>query len=50
MTELRVVTCPHCPEAFHDSERYSAEDYLSDHITDAHQDVLRNVHEGAYSA
>ena len=46
MTDIRIECCPYCPESFIDSERYSARDYLDDHLAEAHQDKLRKLHEG----
>ena len=43
---IEIACCPYCEEAFVDSGRYSARDYLDDHIAEAHQDELRKVYEG----
>ena len=50
MTDPEMVQCPHCDAWFATADGVTADDRLSDHITDHHQDILRKVHEGGFPA
>lgn len=46
MADADLVQCPHCDAWFQSADGVTADDRLADHVTDHHQDKLRQVFEG----